>query len=128
MVERPHLQSHVTFRLRGQLANSKNLYLYFCNTYGHQTWNGGNLTVGRPQIRSHVTFWLSSHVTIVKPYIWSSAISMVTKLGRVVTFGWGPHLQSHMTFWLRGHVTNEKDLYLHPCSTNGHQTWQSGNL
>ena len=124
----PQLQSHVTFQLRDHLANSKNLYLHFCNTCGHQTWNGGNLSIGRPHICSQVTFWSSSHVTIVKPYIWSSAISMVTKLGRVITFGWGPDLQSHMTFWLHGHVANEKNLYLHPCSTYCHQTWQSGNL
>ena len=34
----PHLQSYVTFWLRGHVKNSKNLYLHFCNTYGHQTW------------------------------------------------------------------------------------------
>ena len=38
-----HLQSHVTFWLRGHVINSKNLYLHFCNTCGHRTWQGGNL-------------------------------------------------------------------------------------
>ena len=38
-----HLQSHVTFWLRGHVTNSKNLYLHFHNTYGHQTCHGGNL-------------------------------------------------------------------------------------
>ena len=135
----PHLQSYVTFWLRGHVKNSKNLYLHFCNTYGHQTWQqfvifkplsyyfkktigfdvrasfagrplshlirwcnkrilrnswienyklAGVLTsVGKPHISSQMTFWSSDHMTDVKSYIWPSAVSMATKLGRVVTCG-----------------------------------------
>ena len=38
-----NLQSHVTFWLRGHVANEKNLYLHFHNTCAYQTWQAGNL-------------------------------------------------------------------------------------
>ena len=81
----PNLQSLVTFWSHGYVTNSKKLYLHFCNTYGHQTWQGGNLASGRTNTRGQVTFWSSSYVRIAKPYIYTSAIPMATKLGRVVT-------------------------------------------
>ena len=62
-------------------------------------------------------------MTNTKPYICTSTIPMVTKLGRVA----GPQPQSHVTFQLKGHMTNEKSLYLHFHNIYGHQTWESGN-
>ena len=44
----PQLQSHVSFWLRGHVTNSNNLHLHFCNTYGHQTWQSGNLPSKNP--------------------------------------------------------------------------------
>ena len=41
-----NLQSHVNFLLSGHVKNEKNLYLQLHNTYGHQTWQSGNLHWG----------------------------------------------------------------------------------
>ena len=38
-----NLQSHVNFLLNGHVTNEKGLYLQLHNTYGHQTWQSGNL-------------------------------------------------------------------------------------
>ena len=40
------LQSHVTFPFRGHVTNEENVYLHLHNTYGHQTWQSGNLIGG----------------------------------------------------------------------------------
>ena len=57
------------------------------------------LTVGRPHAPSHNTFWSLGHVTNVKPYIWISAISMATKLGRVKTYIGGSTSTNSHIFW-----------------------------
>ena len=48
----PHLQSHVSFWLRGHVTNLKNLYLLLCNTYGHQTWQSSSLRSGTSPSKS----------------------------------------------------------------------------
>ena len=39
----PQIQSQVIFLLWGHVTHEKNFYLHFHNTYGHQTWQSGNL-------------------------------------------------------------------------------------
>ena len=67
----------------------KHLYLHFHNTYGHQTWQGGNLPLEDP---TYLVRWSFDNVAtwqIQETYICSSAIPMATKLGRVVACGGG---------------------------------------
>ena len=109
----------------------KTLYLHFCNIYGHQIWQSGNLWLEGTHLQSYVTFWLCGQAQMKKTYIWTSTIPMGTKLGRVVTYGqkiphtklhdllitWsrdkyktlnfqvgGPNPPSHVIVWSRGHV------------------------
>ena len=124
---------------------------------------------GQPQLQSHVTFWLWSHVTHEKKTdICTFTIPMATKLARVVTYG--GKAPSYVTFWSHGFMTNVKPYiftsaitittkvvnhqssklgnlifkvrrpfdfvdtwqmkktYLHFHNTHGYQIWQSGNL
>ena len=63
----------------------KHLYLHFHNTYGHQTWHGGNLLLKNP---TYLVRWPFDNVAtwqIQEIYICSSTIPMVTKPGRIVT-------------------------------------------
>ena len=67
----------------------KALYLLFRNTYGPQNWQSSNLWWGEPTFK---VLWPFNHVVIWQiqtVYICTSAISMATKLGRVVTWGGG---------------------------------------
>ena len=101
------------------------LYLPFRNTYGHQNWQSGNLRWGSPTFKVtwsfvYVVTWLKE-----KTYICTSAISMTTKLGRVLTWGWGTQSSKLVNFWLCGHMTKEKNLisalmqYLWPSNLAG---------
>ena len=100
-----HLQSHVTFWLHGHVSfwlyghvtNSKNLYLLFRNTYGHQTWQSSNLQWANTTFKVTWPFYYVITWQIQKTYICSSTIPMATKL-----------LQNHVNFWWRGHMTLEK--------------------
>ena len=115
-----HLQSHVTFWLHGHVSfwlyghvtNSKNLYLLFRNTYGHQTWQSSNLQWANTTFKVTWPFYYVITWQIQKTYICSSTIPMATKL-----------LQNHVNFWWRGHMTIGKNLYLHLQNTYGHQTY-----
>ena len=104
------------------------LYLVFHNTYGHQTCQSSNLQWGG-YLQSHVTCWLRGHETNVKPYIFTFAIPMATKLDRVVTCGGGnPTFKvtwpiDYMVTWQM-----KKSIYLHFNNIYGHQTWHRGNL
>ena len=82
--------------------------------------------VRRPQAPRHVTFWSSGLVTNVRPYICTSAISMATKLDRVVTCNGGTpasRLCELLIMWSRDKW--KKKLYLNFHNTSGHQTWQA---
>ena len=67
----------------------KTLYLHFCNIYGHQTGQTSNFKWEDPI--SKVTWTLDYLVTwqMKKTYIYTSAIPMAIKLGRVVICGEG---------------------------------------
>ena len=124
----PHLQSHVTFCLRGHVTNSKKLHLHFHNTYSYQTWQGGNLL---SEDSTYIIRWPFDHVVtweIQKTYICISTIPMVTKLGRAVTCGGrtSPSKSSDLLItWSRDKF---KKFILHFRNTYGYQTCQSGNL
>ena len=65
---------------------------------------------------------------IQKTYIYSSAIPMTTKFGRLVTCsGRNPPSKSRdlLITWSRDKL---KHLYMHFHNTYGHQTWQGDNL
>ena len=90
MVGKPHLQSHVTFLLHGHVINGKNLHLHFhnINTNGHQTWQSGNLWSENPHTKSRYLLFTWSRGKC-KNYVCTFAISMATKLGRVVNWDGG---------------------------------------
>ena len=70
----------------------KNLYLHFCNTYGHQTWQSSRLQWGHPTFK---VMWPFDYVVtwqIQKLIICTFTIPMAIKIGRVVT--WGGRTQS----------------------------------
>ena len=94
----PQIQSQVIFLLWGHVTHEKNFYLHFHNTYGHQTWQTGNLRWGNPtfKVTSPFDYVVTCHMK--KNYICTSAIPMFTKLGRVVT--------------CRGGTPNSKSSYL----------------
>ena len=64
------------------------LYLPFHNTYDHQTWQSSYLRWENPTFK--ITWPFDYMVTwqMKKTYIFTSTISMATKLGRVVTCSW----------------------------------------
>ena len=78
----PQIQSQVIFLLWGHVTHEKNFYLHFHNTYGHQTWQTGNLRWGNPtfKVTSPFDYVVTWHMK--KNYICTSAIPMFTKLGR----------------------------------------------
>ena len=79
---RPHLQSYVNFWLRGHVTNSKNVYLLFQNTYGHQTCQNSNSKLEEPTFK---VMWCFDYVVTWKTqqnYICSSRIPIATKLAR----------------------------------------------
>ena len=74
-------------------------YLFFCNAFSYQTWQGGNLWWGK---LIHNARWPSDHVilwgqvTNWKLNISSSTRSMTTKYGRLVTYdGCNAPMESH---------------------------------
>ena len=101
------------------------LYLPFRNTYGHQNWQSGNLRWGSPTFKVTWSFVYVVTWLMEKTYICTSAISMTTKLGRVLTWGWGTQSSKLVNFWFCGHMTKEKNLisalmqYLWPSNLAG---------
>ena len=74
---------HMTFWSRGLVRSRdklKPLYLHYHSTYGHQTWQDGNLPWWAPAYKvtwffDHVVFW--DIVTNWKPYISTTAMPMM---------------------------------------------------
>ena len=77
----------MAFWLRGHVRNSKYLYLHFRNTYGHQTWQGGNLPSEEPTylVRWPFDDMVTWQIFILKFSIFSFAIRMAARLGRAAT-------------------------------------------
>ena len=65
------------------------LYLPFHNTYGPQNWQSGDLQWGNPTFKVTWPFDYVVRWQMKKTYICTSAISMATKFGRVVTCNGG---------------------------------------
>ena len=90
--------------ISGHVTNSKNLYLHFCNTYGHQIWQDGNLPSEDP---TYLVRWNFDNVVtrqILKNYVCSSAILMTTKFGRVASCSGGtppPKSRGLLITWSR---------------------------
>ena len=103
----------------------KTLHLHFCNIYGHQTWQNSNLRWDEPTFK--VTWPFDYVVTwrILKTFICTSTISMATKLGRVVTYGWKiPPIKSCDLL-----ITWSRDKWkLFFCNNWSLQIWQSISL
>ena len=68
--------------LRGHVANEKNSYLHFHDTYGNKL--GRVVTYGRGP-HQHVSFSSCGHARNENPYNCISTIPIVSKFGRVVT-------------------------------------------
>ena len=76
-----------------------------------------SVNVRRPHIPSQVAFWSCGHVTNLKPYISTFAISVANKLRRAVFCGeWNQPSKSCelLITWSRD---KWKKLYLHFCNT-----------
>ena len=91
----PHTKSHYLL-ITWSRQKRKTLYLPFSNIYGHQIWKSGNLPWRVPTFR---VMWPFAYVVtwqMKKTYIWTFAIPMTTKLGRMVTYiGVNPPSNSH---------------------------------
>ena len=138
--------------IKWSLDKCKTLYLHFKNIFGHQTWQSSNLQISNsPQLQGYVNFWLRGHVTNekkiisklpqylwppsymiflshghvtdIKPYICTSAVLMITKLGRVVTCGVGTQPSNSRDLMITRSRKNWKKTFLHLHSTYGHRTW-----
>ena len=106
----------------------KTLYLDFCNAYGYLTWKNYNLRWGDPNLK--VT-WPFDHVVnwqMKKSYICTSAASMSTKLGRVVTYGQKTPSTKSGDFLITWSCGKWKKLISALPRYLWQQTWQSGNL
>ena len=66
--------------------NRKTLYMHFCNTYSYQTWESVNLQWGTPPSKSRELLIMWSRGKWKKTYIYTSTISMASRLGRVATY------------------------------------------
>ena len=86
------------------------------------------LTLRRPNTPSHVTFWSSGLVTNARLYISTSAVSMTTKLDRVVTCDGGTPTSRACDLLVMWSRDKWKKLFLYFHNTYGHQTWQSDNV
>ena len=80
------LQSHGLARSRDKL---KPLYLYYQNGYSQETWQDGDISWGA---LTHKVIWLSDHVvlqdqvTSLKHHIFTAAVAMATKVGKIVIY------------------------------------------
>ena len=110
----------------------KNLYLPFCNTYGHQNSQSNNLRWEKPNFKvgspTYLVRWPFYHVVTWQiENIWTSTITMATKLKRVAIMDERPHTPNHITFWShkKSFIDKHKQslLYLHFCNIYGYQTW-----
>ena len=123
----PNLQSQASFWLRGHVTNSKNLYLHFSNTYGHQTWQGVNLPLEDP---TYLVRWPFNQVSRNKCktlYLhFCNIYGHQTWQNSNLRWGTQPSKsRDPLIMWSRGKF---KKLYLHFYSTYDHQTWLSGNV
>ena len=110
------------------MTNSNGLYLHFCNIYGYQTWQSRNLRWGDPIFKVTWTFDYAVTWQIKRTYIYTAAIPMAIKLGRVITYGKKtPQTKSRYPL-IKCCRDKCKTLYLHFHNIYGHQTWQRGNL
>ena len=138
--------------IKWSLDKCKTLYLHFKNIFGHQTWQSSNLQISNsPQLQGYVNFWLRGHVTNekkiisklpqylwppsymiflshghvtdIKPYICTSAVLMITKLGRVVICGVGTQPSNSRDLMITRSRKKWKKTFLHLHSTYGHRTW-----
>ena len=124
----PNLQNHVTFWLCGNVTHEKKLYLHFCNTYVHQTWQSGNLPWQDPKFKVKLFFCYGVTWHMKKTFICTSTIPMATKLGKVVTYVRKTPPTKLCDLLIKWSPDKCKTLYLHFCNTYDHQTWLSGNL
>ena len=87
-VGRSQIHSQVTFWSRVHLTNVKP-YICISAVSGHQTWQHSNLRWGNPTFKAKWPFDYVVTWEIEKTYTFTSAISVATKLGRVVTYTGG---------------------------------------
>ena len=67
----------------------KPIYLYYLNTYDHQTCQGGDLPWETPTHKSHMALWsldLARLCDKLKPLDTATTIPMPTRFGRVVNY------------------------------------------
>ena len=72
---------------------------------------------------SYMIFLSHGHVTNIKPYICTSAVLMITKLGRVATCGVGTQPSNSRDLMIMRSRKKWKKTFLHLHNTYGHQTW-----
>ena len=107
------------------VTNEKNRYLHFHNSYGHQTWQSGNL-------------WLKDPTHCLKGLLitWSRDKCKILYLDFYNTYDhqtWqGGNLRwqdpNFKVTWPFDDVDTWQMKNLHFHNIYGHQTWQSGNL
>ena len=108
-----------------------NHYLHCHNTYGHQTWQDGDLTWGALN-HSHLTLWslIFWDHTINKKHVSTTAIPMSTKLDMMITYlewllviKWSDPLTCG---FLKSCDKLKPYLLYH--SVYNHKNWQNGDI
>ena len=108
-------------------SQTKNLYQY--NTYGHQSWQGGDIQSVVTCSFNHMVLW--GHVTNSICHTSTCTRPMVTKHGKVVTYCESLLPINSQNPVNMGHVMSRDKLttfYLHYHNAYGHLTRPSGDL